>query len=300
MASKRKRQEKSSTSSEVSTLDDQPMINLFLLMHTSFCSPLFQAESELEFLSFTNYKKRVRQEYVNLQGTKRVKVSASVKSEIEQNHKFIKKFHSDQSASPSQKSKSKETTPNKPLLPADCMKVDLPSSANLNFMSHSGKTQTHKVPVSVIPPVQSLPRYNTWSMTQQNFLVDDETVLHNIPYMGEEVLDKDGSFIEELIKNYDGKIHDGQGEGGEGLDDDMLVKLVDSMKHVRCNPHRSARGPMKSSELQLLSLQVDQKKELFDAITAALGEKSPHKIRARYERLTSGEGTSQCTPNLDE
>ena len=179
----------------------------------------------------------MRQEYQKLCQSKRARVVSQVKSELQENRRFV------------DKTIGSEPVPSiKPLPPESCTDVELPRKVSIGFMSQTGKTQYVRIPLSLMPVVQALPRFNTWCATQQNFLVEDETVLHNIPYMGEEVLDKDESFIEELIKNYDGRIHDSKQETSDSLDDDVLMELVDTMKPYHCNAPKHTRGPSKAGE----------------------------------------------------
>ncbi|CAF90425.1 unnamed protein product, partial [Tetraodon nigroviridis] len=163
--------------------------------------------------------------------------------------------------------------------------------------------------------------------------VEDETVLHNIPYMGDEILDQDGTFIEELIKNYDGKVHGDR--GGEHLppargrdaqlqrsvcatecgfiNDEIFVELVNALAQYSDNEdeEEEEEHDFKVDKIDLCDSRsgADGSKKfpsdkIFEAISAMFPDKgSTEELKEKYKELTEqqmpGALPPECTPNID-
>uniref|UniRef100_A0A7N6BQB1 Histone-lysine N-methyltransferase EZH2 n=1 Tax=Anabas testudineus TaxID=64144 RepID=A0A7N6BQB1_ANATE len=144
--------------------------------------------------------------------------------------------------------------------------------------------------------------------------VEDETVLHNIPYMGDEILDQDGTFIEELIKNYDGKVH-GDRECGF-INDEIFVELVNALSQYSENEdeEEEEEQDFKVDKMDMCDGKEhseDPRKDgkfpsdkIFEAISSMFPDKgSTEELKEKYKELTEhqlpGALPPECTPNID-
>ncbi|XP_069338681.1 histone-lysine N-methyltransferase EZH1 isoform X2 [Eulemur rufifrons] len=257
----------------------------------------------------TYWKRKVKSEYMRLRQLKRLQANMGAKALYVAN--FAKVQEKTQILN--EEWKKLRVQPVQLMKPCTIESI-FPGFASQHMLMRSLNT------VALVPIMYS------WSPLQQNFMVEDETVLCNIPYMGDEVKEEDETFIEELINNYDGKVH-GEEEmipGSVLISDAVFLELVDALNQysdeeeeghndtsdgkqddskedlpvTRKRKRHAIEGNKKSSKKQFPNDMI------FSAIASMFPENGvPDDMKERYRELTEMSDPNalppQCTPNID-
>ncbi|XP_068437985.1 histone-lysine N-methyltransferase EZH2 isoform X2 [Clinocottus analis] len=267
------------------------------------------------------WKRRVKSEYMRLRQLKRFRRADEVKSMFNTNRQKIM----DRTDILNGEWKTRRIQPAHVMTSVGSLRGTRECTVDSGFSEFSKQV----IPLKTLNAVASVPVMYSWSPLQQNFMVEDETVLHNIPYMGDEILDQDGTFIEELIKNYDGKVH-GDRECGF-INDEIFVELVSSLSQYSDNEDEEEEDDQQDFKVEKMEMcdgkehpedprkdvlvinesrtsNDDTKKfpsdKIFEAISAMFPDKgSTEELKEKYKELTEQQlpGTlpPECTPNID-
>uniref|UniRef100_A0A5G2QUQ3 [histone H3]-lysine(27) N-trimethyltransferase n=1 Tax=Sus scrofa TaxID=9823 RepID=A0A5G2QUQ3_PIG len=265
----------------------------------------------------TYWKRKVKSEYMRLRQLKRLQANMGAKAlyvanfaKVQEKTQILNEEWKKLRVQPVQLMKP---VSGHPFLKKCTIESIFPGFASQHMLMRSLNT------VALVPIMYS------WSPLQQNFMVEDETVLCNIPYMGDEVKEEDETFIEELINNYDGKVH-GEEEmipGSVLISDAVFLELVDALNQysdeeedghndnsdgkqddskedlpVTRKRKHAIEGNKKSSKKQFPNDMI------FSAIASMFPENGvPDDMKERYRELTEMSDPNalppQCTPNID-
>uniref|UniRef100_H3ANA1 Histone-lysine N-methyltransferase EZH2 n=1 Tax=Latimeria chalumnae TaxID=7897 RepID=H3ANA1_LATCH len=252
------------------------------------------------------WRRRVKSEYMRLRQLKRFRRADEVKSMFNSNRQKIQ----EKTEILNQEWKQRRIQPVHIMTSVSSLRGTRECSvmSDLDFPKQV-------IPLKTLNAVASVPIMYSWSPLQQNFMVEDETVLHNIPYMGDEVLDQDGTFIEELIKNYDGKVHGDRGEtlffngviftdlkAGLTQRSDADSSSAGHDANGLCQHKRSIRPSRPCKESQAPRKFPSDK--IFEAISSMFPDKgTAEELKEKYKELTEqqlpGALPPECTPNID-
>ncbi|XP_077997143.1 histone-lysine N-methyltransferase EZH2-like [Glandiceps talaboti] len=236
-----------------------------------------------------DWKRRVKVEYMRLRQLKRHKRADEVKCVFIENRRHI----TERSEKYSKLLKERPAQ----IIHTPATFDHVPVTRKCIVESGLDDSPQQMVPLHVFNNTTAIPNYFTWAPLQQNFMVEDETVLHNIPYMGDEVLEQDGTFIEELIKNYDGKVH-GDREGGF-INDEIFVELVNALQKLEQEDELSSEKT--DHEILKGGFPADL---IFEAVSGVFPDKgTPDELKEKFKELTESQDPNslppECTPNID-
>uniref|UniRef100_A0AAQ5ZB41 [histone H3]-lysine(27) N-trimethyltransferase n=1 Tax=Amphiprion ocellaris TaxID=80972 RepID=A0AAQ5ZB41_AMPOC len=181
-------------------------------------TPRPQPASFVPSRSLLEWRRRVKSEYMRLRQLKRLKKAEEVKTLFMSNRQKI-----EQQTNLLNSEWSKLRIQSIPLSTSGGALANK-KMCTVEFGFPGFKAQA--IAMRPLSTVAGIPFMYSWSPLQHNFMVEDETFLHNIPYMGDEVLEQDEAFLEELIDNYDG-VH-GDREGGF-ISDEIFKELVEAL-----------------------------------------------------------------------
>ncbi|CAI5789758.1 histone-lysine N-methyltransferase EZH1 isoform X1 [Podarcis lilfordi] len=263
------------------------------------------------------WKRKVKSEYMRLRQLKRLQANMGAKALFVSNYAKVQEkiniLNEDWKKLRVQPIQSMKLVGGHPFLKQCTVESIFPSLTTQTLFMRTLNT------VALVPIMYS------WSPLQQNFMVEDETVLCNIPYMGDEVKEEDETFIEELINNYDGKVH-GEEEmlsTSVLISDAVFLELVDALNQYSEEEeegHDAAEGKQEVAKDELpvtrkrkwLSMEGNKKclkkhfpnDMIFTALSSMFPENGfPDDMKERYRELTKESDPNvlppQCTPNID-
>ncbi|XP_041121429.1 histone-lysine N-methyltransferase EZH1-like isoform X3 [Polyodon spathula] len=273
------------------------------------------------------WQKRVKSEYMRLRQLRRFRKAEKVKSQFLANRNKIQ----EKTAMLNEEWKKLRVQP----IPATPFIGQLGTKkCVVEYGFPEFKSQT--IVMRTLNTVAGVPFMHAWAPLQQNFMVEDETFLHNIPYMGDEVFEQDEAFLEELIDNYDGVHGDRE---GKFIDDEIFVELVDVLsKYVdeegdeKEDGEEGAAEEEEEDEKEAETVKEEPESEekpiiggkrktvtkrseqpppsrvphgkIFKAIASMFPDKGTHEeLKEKYKELTESPSSvklpPQCTPSMD-
>ncbi|XP_026063678.1 histone-lysine N-methyltransferase EZH1-like isoform X1 [Carassius auratus] len=226
--------------------------------------------------SLLEWKKRVKSEYMRLRQLKRFRKAEEVKALFQSNRR---KIEGRTELLNEEWSKLRIQS-----IPLCTTSGSLPSKKLCMVESGFPSFPNQAVAMRPLTTVAGIPFMYSWSPLQQNFMVEDETFLHNIPYMGDEVLEQDEAFLEELIDNYDG-VH-GDREGGF-INDEIFKELVEALSQYSDPEEEEEEEPSERTEKEEEEGEEEEEKKGMQKTTAEGPEESKVGFFKRKRRSTA-------------